>query len=180
MLSLVKPMGTSMKFFNPPVSPALFALASLILFSGAARAEAPGSLADLAFLEGHWRGGEEFIFEETWNAAEGGVMTGMARGVSSGELAVLEYIVVSEEEDALIMRFKHFNRDYTTWEESDPIVLMLTEAKKNDVTFSADPPSQEVKSVRYFLTDENTLQADVVLVENGEEGGFTLMFERAD
>ena len=47
------------------------------------------------------------------------------------------------------------------------------------MTFSADPPSQDVKSVRYFLTGEDTLQADVALVENGEEGGFTLMFERA-
>ncbi|MAW81761.1 MAG: hypothetical protein CMI63_16105 [Parvularcula sp.] len=180
MFRLVKPMGTSMKILNPPASPALFALGFFLCLSGAARAETPGSLADLAFLEGHWRGGDEFIFEETWNAAEGGVMTGMARGVSAGELRVLEYIVVSEEKDSVVMRFKHFNRDYSTWEESDPIVLTLTKANENDVTFSADPPSQEVKSVRYFLTGEDTLQADVVLVENGEESGFTLMFERAD
>ncbi len=180
MLILVKQTGTSMRILNLRFAPAMLALAFFAALSGAASAEAPGSLADLAFLEGHWRGGEDFIFEETWNAAEGGVMTGMARGVSAGELKVLEYIVVSEEEDTLVMRFKHFNRDYSTWEEGGPIVLMLTDAKENDVTFSADPPSQDVKSVRYFLTGENTLQADVVLVENGEEGGFSLTFERTN
>lgn len=169
-----------MKIQNMPFAPALIALAFSAMSMTPAAAETPYSLDDLAFLEGHWRGGDDFVFEEIWNGAEGGVMTGMARGVSNGQLAVLEYIVASEEEDAVVMRFKHFNRDYSTWEESDPIVLLLTDAEKNDVTFSADPPSQEVKSVRYFLTDENTLQADVVLIENGEEGGFTLVFERAE
>ncbi len=159
---------------------AVFALAFGAMLSLPAAAETPYSLADLAFLEGHWRGGEDFVFEETWNGAEGGVMTGMARGVSSGELKVLEYIVVTEEEDALVMRFKHFNGDYSTWEDDGPVTLMLTDAKENDVIFSADPPSETVKSIRYFMADKDTLQADIVLIEDGEEGGFTLVFERAE
>ncbi|WP_428407076.1 DUF6265 family protein [Hyphococcus sp.] len=180
MLILVKQTGTSMDILKLRLTLAILAPAFFAFMAGAARAEAPGSLADLAFLEGHWRGGEDFIFEETWTAADGGVMTGMARGVSSGELKVLEYIVVSEEEDALVMRFKHFNRDYSTWEDGGPVTLLLTDAKENDVTFTADPPSETVKSIRYWMPDEATLQADIVLVENGEEGGFTLVFERTD
>ena len=180
MLSLVKQMGILMKTLKMQFMPALLSLAAYGLASGAAMAETPYSLDDLAFLEGHWRGGEDFIFEEIWNGAEGGVMTGMARGVSSGELKVLEYIVVSEEEDAVVMRFKHFNRDYSTWEDGGPVTLLLTDAKENDVTFSADPPSETVKSIRYWMPNDATLQADIVLVENGEEGGFTLVFNRAD
>ena len=145
-----------------------------------AQAETTPSLDDLAFLEGHWRGGEDFVFEETWLAAEGGVMTAMARGVSSGELAVLEYIVVTQEEDAVIMRFKHYNADFTTWEEGGPVTLSLTSASKNDVTFTADPPSETVKSIRYWITDDSALQADIVLVEDGEEGGFSLTFNRVE
>ncbi len=159
---------------------AVFALAFSAMLTIPAAAETPYSLADLAFLEGHWRGGEDFIFEETWNGAEGGVMTAMARGVSSGELKVLEYIVVTEEEDALVMRFKHFNGDYSTWEDGGPVTLMLTGAKENDVTFSADPPSETVKSIRYWMSDEDALQADIVVVEDGEEGGFSLVFDRVD
>ena len=91
-----------MKVLNMRFMAALLVLAAFGLASCAAKAETPYSLNDLAFLEGHWRGGEDFIFEETWTAAEGGVMTGMARGVSSGELRVLEFIVASEEEGAVV------------------------------------------------------------------------------
>ena len=76
------------------------------------------SLADLAFLEGAWRGGEGFVFEETWSGASGGVMTAMARGFSGDDLHVLEYIVVSDEEAGVVMRFKHYNADFTTWEKA--------------------------------------------------------------
>ena len=138
------------------------------------------SLADLAFLEGAWRGGEGFVFEETWSGASGGVMTAMARGFSGDDLHVLEYIVVSDEEAGVVMRFKHYNADFTTWEKAGPTTLTLTSASENDLTFSADPPSENVKSIRYWLSDENTLQADIVLVEDGEQGGFSLTFNRVE
>ena len=158
----------------------MLAFSGAFLFSVAAQAETAHSLDELAFLEGHWRGGEDFIFEETWSSAEGGVMTAMARGVSSGELKVLEYIVTAQEGDAVIMRFKHFRHDYSTWEDGGPVVLTLTASAENDVTFTADPPSETVKSVRYWMTDADTLQADIVLIEDGEEGGFSLTFNRIE
>jgi len=156
--------------------------AILILISALAPAQAGDrfSFDDLAFLEGAWKGGEDFTFEEIWSGPEGGVMTAMARGVKSGTLAVLEYIVVSDEDAGLVMRFKHYNADFSTWEEAGPVTLVLTDASENDVTFTADPPSETVKSIRYWMPDENSLQADIVLIENGEEGGFSLLFERSN
>ncbi len=158
---------------------AMLALGASAALSAAAAQSRTFTFADLAFLEGHWRGGEEFKFEETWRAAEGGVMTAMARGVSNGELRVLEYIVVSEEDAGLVMRFKHYNADFTTWEQDGPVTMLLTDAGEHDVTFTADPPSESVKSVRYWMPAANSLQADVVLVENGEESSFSLSFDRA-
>ncbi len=139
------------------------------------------SLDDLVFLTGAWRGGDDFVFEETWSAPAGGVMTAMARGHQGDQLRVLEYIVVTEETDGIVMRFKHFNADYSTWEKGDALVsLPLTSVKENDVTFSADPPSETVKSIRYWMPDAKTLQADVVVVEDGGEDGFSLVFTKAD
>lgn len=155
------------------------ALAAGAVLSHASAEPPKHSFADMAFLEGHWRGGDDFKFEETWRAAEGGVMTGMARGVSKGELRVLEYIVVSEEEAGLVMRFKHYNADFSTWEKDGPVTLLLTAASANDVTFTADPPSETVKTIRYWMPSDDTLQADVVLVEDGKESGFSLNFDRA-
>lgn len=138
-------------------------------------------LDDLAFMTGAWRGGEDFIFEETWSPPAAGVMTGMARGHQGGALRVLEYIVIAVEADSVVMRFRHFNADYTTWEKDDALVVLpLTSVKENDVTFSADPPSETVESIRYWMPDSETLQADVVLVEDGEEGGFSLVFTKTD
>ena len=158
----------------------LLCAALAILASEAPARAADHSLDDVAFLAGAWRGGEDFIFEETWSSPAGGVMTGMARGHQAGALRVLEYIVIAEEADGVVMRFKHFNADYSTWEEDGALVVLpLVSAKKNDVTFSADPPSETVKSIRYWMPDATTLQADVVLVEDGEEGGFSLVFSRS-
>ena len=148
-------------------------------------AQEVGSLADLAFLEGHWRGSRDgLVFEEIWSAPEGGVMTAMARGVSAGEdpgkLRVLEYVVVSEEAAGVVMRFKHFNADYSTWETGGPVTLTLSAAAENDVAFSAEPPSESVKSVRYWMPDADTMQADIMLDQDGKEGGFTLVFKRVE
>lgn len=146
--------------------------------TGALAEEAP-SLSDLAFLEGSWRGGgDDFAFEEIWTAPAAGVMTGMARGYAEDELRVLEYIIVAEDEDGVVMRFKHYNADFTTWEENGPVTLQLTAVSENDVTFTAEPPSETVKSIRYWTPAEDTLRVDVVLVENGEQGGFSLTFAR--
>ena len=155
-------------------------LAALLSFA-AARAETAASLDDLSFLSGHWRGGAgEMTFEEIWSAPGGGVMTGMARGHTGQRLNVLEYIVVSEEDGRLLMRFKHFNADYSTWETDGPLELVLTRIATDDAIFEATRDDAEVASIRYWKPTEETLQADVVLIENGEEGGFTLNFSKAE
>lgn len=143
-------------------------------------AAAAADLDALAFLEGRWRGDDGLVFEEIWTGAEGGVMTAMARGVADGRLAVLEYIVVTQEEDAVVMRFKHYRADFSTWETDGPIELRLTAADPNDVTFTADPPSEGVASVRYRMTGADTLQADVDLVEEDGPRSFSLVFDRLD
>ncbi len=147
-----------------------------------ASAFANPDLDDLSFLEGHWRGGDsDFVFEEIWTAPEGGVMTGMARGVAAGKLQVLEYIVIAEENDRLVMRFKHYNADFTTWEgDGGPLELTLSTLDGRDARFTADPPSHTVTSIRYWMPDEDTLRVDVKQIENGEDGGFSLVFERMD
>ncbi|MEO1252187.1 MAG: DUF6265 family protein [Pseudomonadota bacterium] len=137
---------------------------------------------DLSFLKGAWKGGDgDFVFEEIWSAPEGGVMTGMARGVGDGTLRVLEYIVVAEENGGLVMRFKHFNADYSTWEDgAAPLELTLTALDGTDATFTADPPSHTVTSIRYWMPEAATLRVDVEQIENGETGGFSLTFAKVD
>lgn len=173
------------KFVSNALVGALAFFAAAAFAPQAAFAE---DLDDLAFLEGRWRGGDNgFVFEEIWSGPGGGVMTGMARGVNNGSLAVLEYIVIEETSAGPVMRFKHFNPDYSNWpgEEGEAITLPLKDLAKKDgearaALFETAIPGAEVKSVRYALTGDGALIADVILVEDGKEGGFTLNFKKVD
>ena len=157
-------------------------VAGFLLAAAAVLADA-ASLDDVAFLAGHWRGGDSFVFEDVWSEPMGGVMTGMARGVAIGEdgaetLRVLEYVVVSEEAGEVIMRFQHFCADYSTWEE-DPIILKLTESAEGSAKFEGEAGSS-VPLIHYYLDDAGGLVTDVLTIENGEEDGFTLNFQRVN
>lgn len=156
-------------------------LAASMLAAAPAFAQGP-TAKDAAFLAGHWRGEQDgLMFEEVWLAPEGDVMTGMARGVNEGRLAVLEYIIIADMNIGTFMRFQHFNLDYTSPEMNEgAITLRFVEAKEGDVLFRNDDPKEEVQSVRYFLTGEDSMQADVVLLEDGEPGGFSLSFSKVD
>lgn len=157
---------------------AVLILAAPFAVSGA-EAGSP-TLADVAFLEGSWRGGDkDLAFEEIWSGPEAGVMTGMARGARAGALAVLEYIVLSQEDGAVLLRFHHYKADFSAWEE-DPIVLRLVDHAKGDATFRNDDPQAEVQSLRYWTPSDGSLQADVGLLKDGEPAGFTLLFSKVE
>lgn len=93
-----------------------------IAVSISARAEDGLSLGDLKWLVGSWAGsGPGVVFEEHWLAASGGTMIGTFRLAGDKGRPVLEYIMIVQEPDRVVMRFKHFNSDYTTWEREAPL-----------------------------------------------------------
>lgn len=155
---------------------------ALLCFSLAASpALADPALSDVAFLEGEWRGEMDGLhFEEIWSSPAAGVMTGMMRGHKNGAVGVLEYAIVEEKDGAVLMRFKHFRPDYTTWEVDGPVILRLTQSREGDVLFRNDDPQAEVQSVRYLSPSKGVLRADVALIADGKPGGFSLTFEKAD
>jgi hypothetical protein len=73
------------------------------------------SLSDLAFLQGDWvsdRGG--FVIEESWTDEKAGVVLGTSRGVQDNAVRFLRFAVVETAGDDVIMRFKRYNRDYSS------------------------------------------------------------------
>lgn len=154
-------------------------LAAIALLAASPAAAEP-RLEDLRFLEGAWRA-PDGSFEEIWSGPAGGVMTAMARAADGDALRVLEYVVVTREGDAVVMRFKHFRADYSTWEEDGPVTLTLVSVGEGEAVFAADPPSETVRRLRYWTPAPGALQADVDLVEeDGAERSFSLEFARAD
>jgi len=78
----------------------------------------PATLADVAWLEGSWRGiGLGGLVEEIWSAPAGGSMMGMFRLLVDGAAVFYEFELIVEDKGSLLLRLKHFNRDFSGWEE---------------------------------------------------------------
>tara|TARA_R110002050_G_scaffold93578_1_gene195419 strand:- start:1308 stop:1832 length:525 start_codon:yes stop_codon:yes gene_type:complete len=75
-------------------------------------------ISDVAWLSGNWVA-EAFggLAEDIWSDPAGGAMMGMFRSISKGEVGFYELFTISEFEESLILRLRHFNADLTAWEE---------------------------------------------------------------
>ena len=83
----------------------------------------PATLADIAWLEGHWVGdGLGGVSEETWSPPRAGVMMGTYRLVKDGKAVFYEFLLLTEENGTLAMKLKHFNPDFSGWEEKAAFV----------------------------------------------------------
>jgi hypothetical protein len=81
------------------------------------------TLADIAWLEGHWSGvALGGLCEEIWSAPVAGSMMGMFRLLVDGAPAFYELELLVEEKGSLVLRVKHFNRDFTGWEDKEKSV----------------------------------------------------------
>jgi hypothetical protein len=79
------------------------------------------SLADVAWMEGHWvmESGAGRA-EEIWMAPADGSMVGSFRWFNPGKMHVLEFLVIEETDAGVAFRFKHFDKDYRAWETDAP------------------------------------------------------------
>lgn len=77
----------------------------------------------LAWLVGHWRG-EALggIVEEIWSPVLAGSMMGSFRLVVKNEVKFYELMTITEEQEDLHLKIKHFHPDLKGWEQQDECV----------------------------------------------------------
>lgn len=75
---------------------------------------------DVSWIAGKWRGhyGNDEV-EEQWSEALGGVMMGMFRWLRDGKVRFYEFILMENDGDQFMMRWKHFAPDLIGWEDKD-------------------------------------------------------------
>ncbi len=83
----------------------------------------PAEIADFAWLTGSWRG-EAFggICEETWSAPSAGTMVGTFKLIHDKKPSMYEIFWIGEQPSGLAVMVKHFNDDYSAWEEKSGYV----------------------------------------------------------
>lgn len=78
------------------------------------------TLEVVKWIEGHWRG-EAFggITEEIWSPPLGGSMMCAFKLVVNGKVRFYELCAISEENESIILRLKHFHPDLKGWEKQE-------------------------------------------------------------
>lgn len=110
----------------------------------------PAAIDELAWLVGHWEGtGLGGRSEEIVAPPQDGQMMGMFRqSKADGSLMFYEFYLLVEAENSLELRIKHFNPDFSGWEEKDdyvafPLVAVEEQAVYFDgLTFKMTGPDE--------------------------------------
>lgn len=125
-----------------------------------------------SWLAGRWVGeGLGGEMEEIWSPPVGGQMIGHFRLVQNGAPVFYEFMVLDVADGGLRMKLKHFNPDYSAWEEREEWVTFTP------VSSSADEIVLSALTIRRTAPDAMTMRLRLRNGENVQE--HTLTFRRA-
>lgn len=80
-------------------------------------------ISDVAWLAGAWAGeGFGGHVEETWNDPSAGTMIGLFKLSHDGTPSLYEIELIEEVDGSLEWKVKHFNADFSAWEEKADFV----------------------------------------------------------
>ena len=91
------------------------------------------TLDDAGWLVGSWTGtafGQNL--EAAWNPPSAGSMIGLFKLYGDDGVAFYELLQLTVEEDTLSLKVKHFNADFTAWEEKADFVNFRLVKKEED------------------------------------------------
>jgi len=119
------------------------------------------TLDDASWLVGSWSGtafGQNF--EEAWNPPSAGTMIGLFKLYGDDGVAFYELLQLSVEDDTLSLKVKHFNADFTAWEDkSDFVDFRLVRKEENALHFGG---------LSFYKRDDDAIDGYIVM-RNGED-----------
>lgn len=148
--------------------PALVVLSSIVSFGQSSFKntlqwnESNGSpkatLENVEWVSGHWTG-EAFggTAEEVWTPPMGNSMMCVFKLVVKGEVQFYEICTISEEDESLVLRLKHFHADLKGWEEKDETqdfkLVKITEDKAYFDGFTFEKVSDDKITIYVRISD---------------------------
>jgi hypothetical protein len=144
-------------------------LALLFAQTPTPRIPEPPKTADLAWLEGHWRGDEGGVhMEEIWTSARGGALVGLHKDVAlrNGEARMVSF-------EFLRIEATSSGVDYVAQPSGRPPTrFALVEASGRRAVF-ANPAHDFPQRILYWIDDAGALHARI----EGPKGGKTVGME---
>ena len=93
----------------------------------------PATIEDAHWMVGSWTGtafGKRF--EETWNPPSAGTMVAMFKLFGDDGVSMYELMAMTVEDGTLNLKIRHFNSDFTAWEDKDEDVGLKLVKKEDD------------------------------------------------
>jgi hypothetical protein len=129
----------------------------------------PAILADLAWLEGRWRGDwGPRLAEQIWTAAKADLMLGTFRLVEGNKTLLIEVLTLSQTGDDIDFRFRHFTPDLAPWEKSGATTLILDSFDSTRFVF-ANPLNGEPKHAILTRIGQDTFISRFEIVPSSGE-----------
>jgi len=130
---------------------------------GELETELEPKLENIRWIAGNWKG-EAFggITEENWSEPSGGSMMATFKLIVDGKVNFYEIETISEVNNSLLLRLKHFGNDLKGWETKDETVdFPLIKVTKTNAIF---------EGMTFSQIDENNM---IVYVAIGQKDGST-------
>lgn len=125
--------------------------------------------------------GASFV-EEIWSAPHGDNVVGSFRWLGpDGKASMYELLTITQEQDGVFLRLRHFGPSLEAWEERDePKTLRLTEATKEKLVFVGHAHCADLAGVTYERPEPNVLAIEVAFVEESSRAPLQFRLERAE
>jgi len=134
--------------------------------------QAPAAtIEDASWLAGSWTGtafGQRF--EEVWNPPSAGTMVGFFKLLDDDGVEFYELLLLSVEDDTLSLKVKHFNPDFTAWEEKADYVNFRLVKKEDDAL--------HFKGISFYKRGDDSIDGYIVMRHGEETREHHLKYER--
>ena len=129
------------------------------------------TIEDASLLVGSWIG-TAFggRFETVWNPPSAGTMVGFFKLLSDEGVVFYELLLLSIEDGTLSLKVKHFNPDFTAWEEKDDYVnFQLVMKEEGALHFGG---------ISFYRRGDDAIDGYIVMRKGDEVTEHHLVYER--
>jgi len=129
------------------------------------------TLDDARWLAGSWTGtafGQNF--EEVWNPPSAGSMIGLFKLFGDDGVAFYEILLLSVENGTLSLKVKHFNADFTAWEDKEDFVnFQLVKKEEGELHFGG---------ISFYKRDDDSIDGYIVMRSGEDTREHHLQYQR--
>lgn len=131
------------------------------------------TLADASWLVGSWTGtGFGQRFDEVWTAPSADSMVGLFKLYGDDGVAFYEILLLTVEDGTLSLKVRHFNADFTAWEEKDEFVnFRLVRVAENELHFGG---------LSFYRRSDDRIDGYIVMRNGDELTEHHLVYSRSD